>query len=266
MGKRVMMDEQRFGGVNRLYGRDSAQRIVSASAAIVGVGGVGSWAAEALARSGIGSIILMDADDICVTNTNRQIHAHSGTYGKMKVEVMAERLRAINPDLNVITLPCFYKTSQPEDLFSNNPEIIIDAIDSMRAKAHLIAECRQRNVPVVTCGGAGGRQHAECIRIADLARTTRDPMLARLRKMLRQQYGFPLGDRCAKIGISCVYSIESPVYPQCDGRVGEKREPGMVGGLGCAAGFGSATPVTGTFGFMAASVALQMITHPDHEI
>ena len=126
----MMLDEQRFGGICRLYGEEAAKRIANARIAVVGIGGVGSWAAEALARCGVGNIILMDADDICVTNTNRQIHALSGNYGKMKVEVMAERLRAINPEVEVTALPSFYKTSKPEDLFSHEPEVVVDAIGS----------------------------------------------------------------------------------------------------------------------------------------
>lgn len=262
----MMLDEQRFGGICRLYGGEAAKRIANARIAVVGIGGVGSWAAEALARCGVGNIILMDADDICVTNTNRQIHALIGNYGKMKVEVMAERLRTINPEVEVTALPSFYKASKPENLFSHEPEVVVDAIDSMRAKAHLIAESRKRGIPVVTCGGAGGRQRAECIRLADLARTTNDPMLVRLRKVLRQEYGLPLGDRCPEIGIPCVYSTEAPVYPQCDGSVGAQRPPGQVGGIGCAAGFGSATPITGSFGFFEASAALQFIIDKTHEV
>ena len=260
------MDEERFGGICRLYGREAAERIARARVAVVGIGGVGSWVAEALARSGVGCLILMDADDICITNTNRQLHALNGNYGRMKVEVMAERLRSVNPAIQVIALRCFYKASAPEILFEHEPTAVADAIDSMQAKAHLIAECRKRGVPVVTCGGAGGRRHAGSIRLTDLARTTHDPMLVRLRKILRQQYGLPLGDRCAEIGIPCVYSAESPVYPQCDGSVGPEREPGQVGGLGCAAGFGSATPITGSFGFFAASAILHLLTSPAHEV
>lgn len=262
----MMVDEQRFGGIYRLYGREAAERIAQARVAVVGIGGVGSWTAEALARSGVGGMILMDADDICVTNTNRQIHANNGNYGKMKVEIMSERLKTINPQMEVTILPRFYKASAPEELFENKPCVVVDAIDSMKAKAHLIAESRKRAVPIVTCGGAGGRRRAESIRLADLARTTNDPMLVRLRKVLRQEYGLPLGDRCAEIGVPCVYSIEAPVYPQCDGSVGPERDPGQVGGLGCAAGFGSATPITGSFGFFAASAVLQIITAPAHEI
>lgn len=254
-----MINEERFGGIARLYGLKGAERLAAARVAVVGIGGVGSWAAEALARSGVGTIILQDADDLCITNTNRQIHALDGTYGRMKVEVMAERLRLINPDIRVEQLISFYTVSAPERLFDTQPDIVIDAIDSMRPKTHLIAECYKRGQRIVTCGGAGGRTDAACITIADLARTCGDNMLSQLRKNLRKDYDFPLYDRCPDIGIPCVYSPERPVFPRCDGSVSCEREAGQKGGIGCASGFGSATHVTGTFGFLMAGKALEMI-------
>lgn len=255
-----MMDTQRFGGIVRLYGACAAEAFSNAKAAIVGIGGVGSWTAEALARSGVGNLVLMDADDICITNTNRQIHALADTCGQMKVEVMARRIALINPAAEVLPLPCFYSEKTAQKLFDTAPDVVVDAIDSMRAKAHLLAECRRRGVPVVTCGGAGGRCRADEVHLADLARTTHDALLVRLRKLLRQEYGFPPADRCAEIGIPCVYSTETPVYPQCDGSVGPDREEGQLGGISCSSGMGSATPVTGAFGFLAASAALQLLT------
>lgn len=254
-----MIDEERFGGIGRLYGLKGAERLAAARVAVVGIGGVGSWAAEALARSGVGTIILQDMDDLCITNTNRQIHALQGTYGQMKVEVMAERLRLINPAVEVVELLSFYTVSAPERLFDTQPDVIIDAIDSMRPKTHLIAECRRRGVKLVTCGGAGGRTNAAAISMADLARTCGDNMLSQLRKNLRQQYDFPLYDRCPEIGIPCVFSTERPVFPRCDGSVSAEREAGQKGGIGCASGFGSATHITGTFGFMMAGKAIEMI-------
>lgn len=255
-----MMDTERFGGIARLYGLQAAERFATARVAVVGIGGVGSWAAEALARSGVGSLVLMDLDDICITNTNRQIHALAGNYGQMKVEAMARRLRDINPAIEVLALPAFYSTHRPEVLFDQAPAVVVDAIDSMRPKAHLIAECYKRKLPIVTCGGAGGRTDAAAIRMADLARTTNDNLLARLRKLLRQEYDLPLHDRCPDIGIPCVYSAEAPVFPQCDGSVSTERPEGQRGGIGCASGFGSAVHITGTFGFMAAGAALRFLS------
>lgn len=261
------MDAERFGGIARLYGLVGAERLSAARIAVVGIGGVGSWAAEALARSGVGSLALMDLDDICITNTNRQIHAHTGNYGRLKVEAMAERIQSINPAAEALAQPSFYTVAHPEKLFDYEPDVVIDAIDSMRPKAHLIAECYKRGIPVVTCGGAGGRTHGELVRVEDLARTGGDPLLSRLRKLLRQEYQLPLQDRCSEIGIPCVFSAEKPVFPHCDGSVSTEREAGQRGGIGCASGFGSAVHITGTFGFLAAGAALHIITStPAHEV
>ena len=255
-----MIDEERFGGIARLYGVKGAEQLSKARVAVVGIGGVGSWAAEALSRSGVGTIILQDMDDLCITNTNRQIHALQGNYGRAKVEAMEERLRLINPAVQVESLFSFYTVSKPERLFDAQPDVVIDAIDSMRPKAHLIAECHKRGIPIITCGGAGGRVDAARISMADLARTNGDNMLSQLRKTLRKEYAFPLFDKCPDIGIPCVYSPEKPRFPKCDGSVSCERDPGQKGGIGCASGFGSATHITGTFGFMMAGEALNILT------
>lgn len=254
------MDTERFGGIARLYGVPQAERLTAARVAVVGIGGVGSWAAEALARSGVGTIILMDMDDLCITNTNRQIHALGDNYGKLKTEVMAARLRLINPAVDVVEVPFFYTAAHPERLFDTQPDVVIDAIDAMKPKTHLIATCYEKGLPLVTCGGAGGRIDGSKIAVADLARTCGDNMLSQLRKNLRQQHGFPLYDRCPDIGIRCVYSSERPRFPKCDGSVSTEREANQKGGIGCANGFGSATHITGTFGFLMAGEALSILT------
>lgn len=254
------LDAERFGGIARLYGVPQAERLAAARVAVVGIGGVGSWAAEALARSGVGTIILMDMDDLCVTNTNRQIHALGENYGRLKTEAMAERLRLINPAVTVEEVPFFYTAAHPERLFDTQPDVVIDAIDSMKPKTHLIATCYEQHLPVITCGGAGGRIDGSKIAVADLARTCGDNMLGQLRKNLRQQFNFPLYDRCPEIGIPCVYSPERPRFPKCDGSVSTEREANQKGGIGCANGFGSATHITGTFGFLMAGEALRLLT------
>ncbi len=254
-----MIDADRFGGIVRLYGAAAAERFASARVGVVGIGGVGSWTAEALARSGVGTLILMDMDELCITNTNRQIHALDSTIGRLKVQVMAERLNHINPSITVFPIPEFYSSHRSEALFDCRPDVVVDAIDSMKAKAHLIATCYERGVPIVTCGGAGGRRRVEDIRVADLSRTSCDGLLVRLRKLLRREYGMPVVDRGAELGIPCVYSTEKPVFPQCDGSVGTEREEGQLGGITCSAGLGSAAVITGSFGFFAASAALQLL-------
>nr|WP_261370652.1 tRNA threonylcarbamoyladenosine dehydratase [Akkermansia muciniphila] len=163
--------EARFGGIGRLYGNSGLSLLRSARIAVVGIGGVGSWAAEALARSGVGTIILMDMDDLCITNTNRQIHALASTIGQSKTETMATRIREINPEAEVIPISNFYTASNAEKLLSAEPDVIIDAIDSLIPKAHLIASCYRSKQPLVTCGGAGGRINPARIEIDDLSRT-----------------------------------------------------------------------------------------------
>lgn len=254
-----MMESERFIGIERLYGKTGATRLSQSRAAVIGIGGVGSWAAEALARSGVGTIIMLDLDDLCITNTNRQIHAIDSCIGRVKVDVMAERIRLINPQADIIAIPSFYTVAHPERLFDTHPDIVIDAIDSMRPKCHLIAECRKRAIPIVTCGGAGGRIDPASIAVADLARTCGDNMLSQLRKTLRKDYGFPLYDRCPDIGIPCVYSPEKPRFARCDGTVSCEREPGQRGGITCHAGFGSAAHITGTFGLIMAGLAINIL-------
>ena len=254
-----MMESERFIGIERLYGKDGAQLLRESRAAVVGIGGVGSWAAEALARSGVGTIIMLDLDDLCITNTNRQIHALDNSIGRVKVDVMAERIRLINPQAEVIAIPSFYTVAHPERLFDTGPDVVIDAIDSMRSKCHLIAECRKRGIPIVTCGGAGGRINPADITVADLARTCGDNLLSQLRKTLRKDYAFPLYDRCPDIGIPCVYSPEKPRFARCDGTVSCEREPDQRGGITCHAGFGSAAHITGTFGLMMAGLAINVL-------
>lgn len=250
--------EQRFGGIARLYGRKDAERLAAARMAVVGIGGVGSWVAEALVRTGVGHVILMDLDDLCITNTNRQIHALDGTVGRSKTAVMAERLRLINPEIEVVEVPAFYTVSKPERLFGEKPGLVIDAIDAMKPKAHLIATCHAEGVPVVTCGGAGGRIDPSQVKLADLARTHGDNLLSTLRKMLRREYGLPLEDKAPEIGIPCVFSPEKPRYPQCDGGTACTRDPGFTGRMACDSGFGSATHITGSFGFLAAGAAVNL--------
>ena len=182
-----------------------------------------------------------------------------GTYGQAKVEVMAERIRLINPAVQVEPLLSFYTVANPERLFETEPDVVIDAIDSMRPKTHLIAECHKRGIAIVTCGGAGGRIDASRICLADLARSCGDNMLSQLRKNLRKEYALPLHDKCPEIGIPCVFSPEKPRFPRCDGSVSCEREAGQKGGIGCASGFGSATHITGTFGFMMASAAIDIL-------
>lgn len=254
--------EHRFGGSRRLYGVDAVEKLRRAHVCVIGIGGVGSWAAEALARTAVGKITLIDLDDLCVTNTNRQIHALSDTIGRSKVEVMAERISAINPDCECFAVEEFVTEDNPAELITNRFDYVIDAIDSVKAKAALIAYCRRNKIPIITVGGAGGQTDPTQIQIADLSRTRQDPLAARVRSSLRRHYGFTKNPK-RRFDVPCVFSTEQLVYPQADGTVCHQK-PGGAGGEGamrldCSSGFGASACVTATFGFVAASKVIRFI-------
>jgi tRNA threonylcarbamoyladenosine dehydratase len=243
----------RFSGSRRLYGNSEVEILRAAHVCVIGIGGVGSWAAEALARSGIGELTLIDMDDVCVTNINRQIHAMTGTVGKSKIEVMAERIQLINPDCKVHLIDDFITPENQAQYLSKAFDYVLDAIDSMKSKASLLSYCKSNKIKVITTGGAGGQMDPTQIMIADLTKTIQDPLAKKLRDTLRRHHNFAKNPK-RKFGIDCVYSTEQLKYPQPDGSVctmksnaeGSKR-------MDCANGFGAATVVTATFGFVAVS-------------
>lgn len=252
----------RFAGIARLYGKPALDTFRHARVAVVGLGGVGSWAAESLARSGVGALTLVDPDDLCVTNTNRQVHAHEGNYGRPKTAALAKRLHAIHADLAIVEFPTFYSPASADEILSDRPDAVIDAIDSLRAKCHLLARCRSLGIPVVTSGAAGGRRDATRIRVDDLARCGRDPLLASVRRHLRADFGFPKAPErgeAADFGIDAVFSDEPPVYPTCDGGTSTERPAELPGAIGCDAGYGSVTHVTAAFGLAAAGRILDLL-------
>ncbi|BES69645.1 tRNA cyclic N6-threonylcarbamoyladenosine(37) synthase TcdA [Marinobacter nanhaiticus D15-8W] len=249
----------RFGGIERLYGRRALKAFRQAHMAVVGLGGVGSWAAEALARSGVGRITLIDMDDVCVSNTNRQLHALTGEYGRTKTDVMAQRLKNINPAMQVDIHFGFLTPKNAADLLSEDLAGVVDAIDSVKAKAALIAHCKRRKIPMVCAGGAGGQMDPTQIQVADLSRTTQDPLLAKVRNLLRREYNFSRNPK-RRFGIEAVYSLEQLTYPAEDGEVClQKPDTDGPVRLDCATGFGAASPVTATFGFVAASRLLNRL-------
>ena len=255
----------RFGGIGRLYGVDGLTRLRAAHVCVVGLGGVGSWTVEALARSGVGHLTLVDLDEVCVSNVNRQLHALNAEIGRAKTEVMAERVRGINPECEVRPALEFFTEASADALLDARYDFVVDAIDSLANKCLLIARCRDREIPLVTCGGAGGRRDPTAVRIADLACTTHDRLLQKVRDRLRKDFGFPRGEN--RFGIDAVYSPESPVYPARDGTVCAQRETagnGQALRLNCDSGFGTATFVTGTFGFVAAAHVVRKITEAVH--
>jgi tRNA A37 threonylcarbamoyladenosine dehydratase len=244
-----------FGGTRRLFGHAGYARLQRARVLVVGIGGVGSWAAEALARAGIGRLHLMDLDDLCVSNLNRQIHALHSTIGQQKVEAMAERCRLINPQINVTADARFFTEATAASILEQPWDYVVDAIDHVPNKCLLIAACLKRQLPIVTAAGAGGRTDPQRIQVIDLAKTRDDPLAAQVRKRLRKVYGFARGT--ARWGIPCVTSDEPLRYPQSDGTIcNTNRQAGDMR-LNCDNGFGTAAFVTGSFGLFAASVVVR---------
>ncbi|MXP56726.1 tRNA cyclic N6-threonylcarbamoyladenosine(37) synthase TcdA [Pantoea sp. Mhis] len=239
---------QRFNGVSRLYGEDSLQYFANAHFCVIGIGGVGSWVVEALVRTGIGKITLIDMDDICISNTNRQVQVLQHKIGKEKVEVMAERIMDINPECNVICINKFITPNNAPELLSVGYNYIIDAIDNIEVKAFIISYCYLNKIPLVTIGGAGGKIDPTQIKIDDLMNTFQDPLIACLRNKLKAKFSISKVNK-NKLGIDCVFSTEKTIYPKLDG---PKR-------LDCRSGFGTVTMVTATFGFLAVSHTLKKI-------
>jgi tRNA threonylcarbamoyladenosine dehydratase len=255
--------ERRFSGIGRLYGAAALKRLRQAHVCVIGLGGVGSWSVEALARSGLGELTLVDLDDVCISNVNRQLHALDGELGKPKVEVMACRVQAINPDCVVHPLQAFFLKSNAAEILNAKFDMVLDAIDSPSLKAFLIAQCAESSIPVVTTGAAGGRRDPTAIEVTDLAFSSHDRLLQQVRRLLRQRHGFSRGDH--PFGIECVISREQVVYPKKDGSVCAKREDAPDLRLDCNSGFGTACFITGAFGLVAASRVVQRIAAMDEK-
>ncbi len=251
----------RFSGIARLYGREVMSHFYQAHVMVIGLGGVGTWAAEALARSGIGHLSLVDLDDICVSNSNRQLHTLASTIGRSKTQVMADRLRDINPELEVRCVEDFISTDNIPEIVTKQIDVVVDAIDSVISKAALIAWCKRRKIKIIVCGGAGGQIDPLAVNVKDLAKVQGDPLLAKVRHELRRNYGFSRNPK-RKFSIEAVFSTEQLIYPWADGRVCRSRPPeNGPQKLDCSDGFGAASFVTGTFGFVAAARALHYLAN-----
>jgi tRNA A37 threonylcarbamoyladenosine dehydratase len=254
----------RFGGIERLYGKEAFNKISSSHILVVGVGGVGSWVLEALARTGVGTLSFVDLDEICVTNTNRQIHALSSTVGKSKVEVMKERLFQINPDIKLNVFNDFYTEKTADLILSHDYDYVVDAIDSLQFKIHLCLECKKRKLPFLMMGGAAGKRDPTLIKVQDLSETIQDSLLFRVRKKLRMEYGYPKApaskkERVKKMKVDCVSSSEQAMYPMSDGSVCLAPESGSNLKLDCQSGMGTATFLTGSFAFIASAFVIKKI-------
>jgi tRNA A37 threonylcarbamoyladenosine dehydratase len=256
--------DRRFGGIARLYGAPALLAFRDARICVIGVGGVGSWVVEALARSAVGHITMIDLDHLAESNVNRQVHALTDTLGKAKVEALAERIAQINPYCLVTGIEEFITADNVAALIvSGRFDFVIDAIDDARAKTALIVHCRQQQIPLLTIGSAGGQVDPTRIEVCDLSRTEQEPLLARVRKNLRIKHGFPRGKK-NKFGIDAVYSTEPLTFPEaCDIEAGDAADgddavQAGVTGLNCA-GYGSAVVVTAAFGFVAAAHVLRKL-------
>ncbi len=258
---------RRFDRMGRLIGDVAMAKLFQSHVMIIGLGGVGSWAAESLARSGVGQLSLVDHDEICITNGNRQLHALQGLVGKKKAQVMAERLKKINPQAQVHDVVTFYNEANSEAILASRPDFIIDAIDNLTAKAHLLATCKKLGIPVITSAGAGARLDPLAVRLCDLAETHTDPLAHQMRKILRTRHEFP---REGKFGIACVFSEEIPMMPE-----ELKYDNGEGFQCVCPQGqnnphscdrrnmiYGTASFVTGNFGLVMASWVVRQIVEP----
>ena len=273
-----------FGGVSRLYGDAGLAKLQAAHVVVIGIGGVGSWAAEALARNAVGKLTLIDLDNIAESNVNRQIHALDGEFGKAKVTAMAQRIRAINPSCQVCEIEDFITPENVVELLDfpleMKADIILDCIDDAKAKVALAAFCQSTKTPLIMAGAAGGRLDPTRIKTADLSAVTNDKLLAKVRNQLRRDYDFPKASnakKSAKFGIICVYSDEPTLMPievcalernndmvddalEANAReaAGDAKNTRAITGLNCA-GYGSSVCVTATFGFVVAQLALNCI-------
>jgi tRNA A37 threonylcarbamoyladenosine dehydratase len=249
---------RRFGGIARLYGERALERFRAAHVCVVGVGGVGSWIVEALARSAVGRITLIDLDNVAESNINRQIQALSTTIGMPKIEALKQRIALINPYCEVDLVEDFIDPDNiPQMIGTDRFDYVVDAIDSVKAKAALIAYCSQHAIPLIVIGGAGGQLDPTKIEVRDLARTEQEPLLKKVRKILRARYGFARGEK-NKYHIDAVFSMEPLRYPQSGDGDACEVDANSITGLNCA-GFGSSMVVTATFGMVAAGHLLRKL-------
>jgi tRNA A37 threonylcarbamoyladenosine dehydratase len=268
MDKPISIDEKsghdtsdharRFGGIKRLYGETAFEKFCRAHICVVGIGGVGSWAAEALARSAIGEITLIDLDNIAESNVNRQIHACTGEFGRAKVEAMAERINKINPQCRVHVIEDFVSIDNVRELMVKDFNYVIDCADSHRVKAAMVAHCRRNKIKLITVGSAGGQTDPTQIHVCDLINTDQDALLAKSRKLLRQQYGFTHTPK-HRFNVPAVYSSEQLSYPSEEGEVSFQK-PETARDLSCAGGIGSVMTVTASFGLVAVSHVLKKMS------
>ena len=258
MVKAKLHYQRRFGGIAKLYGEQVFKRFERAHVGVIGIGGVGSWAAEAMARSGIGRLTLFDLDNVAESNVNRQIHALADEFGRPKVAVMQQRIEAINPRCKVTAIEDFVTRDNLAAMLERELDYVIDCIDNFRTKAAVIAHCKRAKLRVITIGGAGGLTDPTRVTVVDLTRANQDALLGRTRRYLRYEYGFSRNPR-RRFDIPCVYSNEQVRYPDSDGGTCRAKPKATAGGLSCAGSLGSVMTVTASFGLVAAAHVLNRL-------
>lgn len=258
------MSNQRFAGIDRLYGVGTAARFSRAHIGVIGIGGVGSWVCEAFARSGIGRLTLMDGDEVCVSNTNRQVQALDGSFGRPKVAAMAERIHAIAPGIAIDPRQTFVTPDNVLAAIPHDLDYLVDACDALRTKVAVIVHAKRRKLPVLTIGAAGGRIDPTRVDCRDLAKTVNDPLLAEVRRRLREEHGWTRNPK-RYFGVQAIYSLEQPRYPQADGSTSCARDaiPDGPLRLDCAAGFGAAMHVTASFAMLAVARVIDRMLERD---
>lgn len=255
---------RRFGGINRLYGPSATQTFAHAHVVVVGVGGVGSWVVEALARSGVGTLTLIDLDHIAESNINRQIHALDGTLGQSKITAMAARIHQINPRCQTVCHDTFLDADNVQMLLDPSLDIVIDCTDHVNAKIAMILTCRARALPLIVCGAAGGKTDPLSLRQGDLRDATHDALLARIRNRLRKEQGYPRthAKRTPKMGVQVLWFEQPTVMPAAwsepTPHPTDQPDPSPGSPLACA-GYGSGVTLTATLGFAAANMAINQL-------
>jgi len=268
--------DRRFGGIGRLYGPDAPQHLMFGHVMVVGIGGVGSWAAEALARSAVGKLTLVDLDHVAESNINRQVHALSQTLGQSKIAAMAERIGQINPDCQVRQVDDFLTPDNVSELIHPDISVVLDCTDQVKAKVAMVVHCRQHGLPLLVSGGAGGKTQSLALRAGDLSESTHDALLARMRNILRRDHGFARPDsskrgtkasaKIPRMGVRVLWVDQPTRMPEAWSGKGETRVEDEAGraagstiqGLSCA-GYGSAVTVTASMGLAAAGEAIELI-------
>ena len=248
----------RFAGISRLYGSSALEKLQASHVCVIGIGGVGSWAVEALARSAIGAITMVDYDTVAESNVNRQLHAMSSTLDRKKIHIMRDRILDINQQCKVNLIDDFINSENLRQIIEQGYDIVIDAIDSIKFKSDIIYCCKRNKIPVISTGGAGGLTDPTEVKVRDLSSTYNDPLAAKVRARLRDEYGYSRKRRTS-FGVPCVFSSQHSVYPKADGSVSNAK-PGIHGvHLDCSMGYGASSCVTSVFGFTAASRAIDKI-------